>query len=395
MRRWDVVVVGAGPAGVAAACRAGESGARVLVLDDNPAAGGQIWRNERSQAWVERMTRAGVETRFSNVAADTLPEARSYVLATGARERFVPFPGWTLPGVFGLGGMQALVKSGLEVAGRRVVVAGTGPLLLAVASLLRKKGAAVSAVVEQAEFGQALGFAASLWRAPEKVAQGAELALSLLGVPFYTGSWVEAATGRGRLERAAVRRGSKVMELDCDALAAGYGLVPNTELAALLGCHVAQGAVVVDEWQETSVDGVFAAGEVTGIGGVEKSVVEGEIAGLAAVGLQGLAAKRFTRRARMRAFGARLEGAFAPRVELKTLARADTLVCRCEDVTRGTLEGRGSWREAKLQTRCGMGACQGRVCGGATRFLFGWGAESTRPPVFPVKVGSLIETRQS
>ncbi|WP_321474764.1 FAD/NAD(P)-binding oxidoreductase [uncultured Paludibaculum sp.] len=394
MRRWDVVVVGAGPAGIAAACRAAEWGSRVLVLDDNPAAGGQIWRSNGAEPWVERLAKSGVEVRFGSVVADTLPEARSYVLATGAREQFVPFPGWTLPGVFGLGGMQALVKSGLDVTGKRIVVAGTGPLLLAVASLLRKRGAVVSAVVEQADWRSVAGFGASLWNSPSKVAQGAEMMMTLWGVPLYTGSWVEVATGRGRVERVGMRRGRSVMEQDCDAVAVGYGLIPNTELAALVGCHVAQGSVVVDDWQETSVDGVFAAGEVTGIGGVEKSLVEGEIAGLAAAGLRGLAEKLFARRSRTQAFAARLERSFAPRPELRALAESDTFVCRCEDVTRGALEGMTSWREAKLQTRCGMGSCQGRVCGGATRFLFGWGAESTRPPVFPVKVGSLIEKRQ-
>ncbi|MGJ5819650.1 FAD-dependent oxidoreductase [Paludibaculum fermentans] len=395
MRRWDVVVVGAGPAGIAAACRAAESGARVLVLDDNPAAGGQIWRNDLAQPWLARFAECGAELRAGCVAADTLPEARSYVLATGARELFVPFPGWTLPGVFGLGGMQALVKSGLAVAGKRIVVAGSGPLLMAVASLLRKRGAAVAAVVEQAEWPRMAGFGARLLMEPGKLAQGAGLMMSLWGVPFYTGSWVESAEGRGRVERVAMRCGGRLVEQDCDAVAVGYGLTPNTELAALLGCPLTQGSVVVDEWQETSVDSVFAAGEVTGIGGVEKSLVEGEIAGLAAAGLQGLAQTLFAQRARTHSFADALARAFEPRPELRRLAQAETLVCRCEDVTRGALEGMKSWREAKLQTRCGMGACQGRVCGGATRFLFGWGADSMRPPVFPVKVESLIETRQS
>lgn len=395
MRRWEVVVVGAGPAGIAAACRAAESGARILVLDDNPAAGGQIWRNDAAQPWLERFAECGATLRSGCVATDTLPEARSYVLATGARELFVPFPGWTLPGVFGLGGMQALVKSGLEVAGKRVVVAGSGPLLLAVASLLRKRGAAVAAVVEQAGRWNMAGFGARLLREPGKLAQGAELMMSLWGVPFYAGSWVESVTGRGRVERVRMRCGGRVVEQECDAVAVGYGLTPNTELAALLGCHLAQGAVVVDEWQETSVDSVYAAGEVTGIGGVEKSLVEGEIAGLAAAGLQGLAQQLFAERARTHSFADGMARAFAPRAELRQLAHADTLLCRCEDVTRGALEGMKSWREAKLQTRCGMGPCQGRVCGGATRFLFGWGADSMRPPVFPVKVESLIETRQA
>ncbi|HET9713501.1 MAG TPA: FAD-dependent oxidoreductase, partial [Pyrinomonadaceae bacterium] len=161
----DVLVVGAGPAGMAAAYRAAQSRARVAVVDDNPAAGGQIWRGEQAkpasreaQAWFERIR--SVEIQFINGArvfqqprpgtllAETPEGVRelSYtnlVLATGARERFLPFPGWTLPNVMGAGGLQALVKTGLPIEGKRVVVAGSGPLLLAVAAYLRGRGAEV------------------------------------------------------------------------------------------------------------------------------------------------------------------------------------------------------------------------------------------------------------
>src|SRR5690242_15499249 len=168
----DVLVVGAGPAGLAAAYRAAQSGLRVTVIDDNPAPGGQIWRGEQAkpasreaQAWFEKLRSVEIELlngarvfqqpRVGTLLAET-PEGvselsyRNLVLATGARERFLPFPGWTLPNVMGAGGLQALVKTGLPIEGKRVVVAGSGPLLLAVGAYLRGQGAEVLVIAEQA-----------------------------------------------------------------------------------------------------------------------------------------------------------------------------------------------------------------------------------------------------
>jgi NADPH-dependent 2,4-dienoyl-CoA reductase/sulfur reductase-like enzyme len=161
----DVLVVGAGPAGLAAAWRAKQSGARVIVVDDNAGAGGQIWRGgpPEAEVWFERVrdievmtgARVFLQRRPGTLLAEVADGVcelsfRSVVLATGARERFLPFPGWTLPNVMGAGGLQALVKSGLPIERKRVVVAGSGPLLLAVAAYLREKGAEVLLVAEQA-----------------------------------------------------------------------------------------------------------------------------------------------------------------------------------------------------------------------------------------------------
>ena len=167
--------------------------------------------------------------------------------------------------------------------------------------------------------------------------------------------------------------------------------MPNLELPALLGCRMGETGVAVDEYQSSSVAGVYCAGEVTGIGGLELALVEGEIAGLAAAGRLETARRRFGARESGRRFAAALERAFALRGELKTLPQPDTLVCRCEDVPLGRIRGCRGWREAKLHTRCGMGPCQGRVCGPALEFLQGWKVESVRPPVFPARVGSLIK----
>ena len=149
-------------------------------------------------------------------------------------------------------------------------------------------------------------------------------------------------------------------------------LVPNTELAELLGCRIRDGLVQVDDLQQTSVPEVFCAGEPTGVGGLELALVEGQIAGLAAGGHPESAKSLFGARKKLRGFTCALDRAFAPRRELRNLSSPETIVCRCEDVTYSRLAQHRSWRDAKLQTRCGMGPCQGRVCGPATHFLFGW-----------------------
>jgi NADPH-dependent 2,4-dienoyl-CoA reductase/sulfur reductase-like enzyme len=166
--------------------------------------------------------------------------------------------------------------------------------------------------------------------------------------------------------------------------------VPNGELAELLGCKVENGSVRVDEFQQTTIANIYSAGETTGIGGLELSLVEGEIAGLAAAGKHEAARALFRARAKQRKFADLLNRTFTLRDELKHLPTPQTIVCRCEDVTFERLQTHASWRAAKLQTRCGMGPCQGRVCGGAVEFLFGWRAESVRPPALPVRIDSLI-----
>jgi D-hydroxyproline dehydrogenase subunit alpha len=313
------------------------------------------------------------------------------VLATGARERFIPFPGWTLPNVMGAGGLQALVKSGLPVEGKKVVVAGTGPLLLAVASYLREGGARVLLVAEQAPASRLFRFGLGLLKHPGRALQGARLRGRLAGVPYLNGCWVVSAEGDDKVSSVTLRQGPRVWRVACDYLACGFHLAPNAELALLLGCEVEAGRVRVDDLQETSLPGVYSAGESTGIGGLELSLVEGEIAGHAAAGRREEARRLFPLRERHRRFADALERAFELREELKALPSDETIVCRCEDVTLGRLRAFDAWREAKLLTRCGMGPCQGRVCGAALEFLLGWRAESVRPPVLPVRVGSLAE----
>ncbi len=315
---------------------------------------------------------------------------KKLIIAAGAREVFLPFPGWTLPGIAGVGGFQALAKSGLPVHGKSVVVAGSGPLLLAVASSLQKLGARVRLIAEQATMQSVMRFGFGLVRHPSKITQAIALQWSLIGIPYRYGCWVEAAEGDGRLERLILRQGDRRWTENCDYGAIAFGLYPNIELPSLLNCRILHDAVQVNEYGRTSVANIYCAGECTGIGGVDLSLVEGEIAGYAAAGKEDRARSRFGARKKARDFADRLNAAFALRSELKQLARNDTFVCRCEDVTYERLKNVSSFRAAKLHTRCGMGPCQGRVCGPATQFLFGWRAESIRPPIFPARVGSLV-----
>ncbi|GHO42609.1 NAD(P)/FAD-dependent oxidoreductase [Ktedonospora formicarum] len=407
---FDIVIVGAGPAGLAAASSAAHAHTSIALIDDNPSPGGQIWRGgptHAHQAWFKRAEASNI-TRYMQarvVAAyepgkliiETPDEAleigyHKLILATGARERFLPFPGWTLPGVMGAGGLQALVKGGLPIAGKRVVIAGSGPLLLAVASYLKSKGAHVCLLAEQAPLNQLARFALHLPGHIQYLWQAAALGGSLLGIPFKTSCWVTRALGEQRLEAIILSQDTRSLSLDCDYLACGFGLLPNTELASALGCEIQNEAVRVNEWQESSQQAIYCAGEVTGIGGLELSLLEGQIAGLAAIGQAQEARALFPARARTRRFAALQARHFALRPELRALAEPDTIVCRCEDVTYSALEAHTSWRGAKLHTRCGMGPCQGRVCGSATSLLFGWSRDSIRPPIVSARVSSLITT---
>jgi len=420
---YDIIIVGAGPAGLEAARAAAPGGASICIIDDNPLAGGQIWRGGPQQQkdsrartlWqslqaarnvtIMSATRvlyspapgellvqrdadaAGTQRGQAGFRAAEVLRYQRLILATGARELLLPFPGWTLPGVTGAGGLQALAKGGYPVAGRRVVVAGSGPLLLAVANTLKARGAHVAAIVEQAPRSALARFAFSLLATPSKLLQALQLARDLRGVPYRHGIWVRAAHGEGRVQRAELSDGSQI---ECDYLACGFGLLPNTELARSLGCTVVHGAVQVDEWQRTSNPAIYCAGEGSGVGGVDLALAEGRIAGGMAASLP--AAGALAARSRWRRFAIRLAETFAPRPELKQLADDDTIVCRCEDVTHGELKAHASWRSAKLHTRCGMGPCQGRICGAATAALYGWQPDAVRTPISPARAGSIIAT---
>ncbi|MDZ7866185.1 FAD-dependent oxidoreductase [Acidovorax sp.] len=415
----DLLIIGAGPAGMAAALAAAPSGAAITVVDDNPAAGGQIWRDgpgatlpplarQHREALARhanirllcgtRVVGLGERQRADHAPALLLEDAdrgwtqhsHRIVLCNGARELLLPFPGWTLPGVTGAGALQALVKAGLPVKGQRIVVAGTGPLLLAAAATATQAGARVVRVAEQAGWRALAGFAAQLPGWPAKAVQ----AFTLLHPQLRAGSHVLEAVGEGQVQSVRLRAGRGEETIACERLACGFGLVPNTHLGQLLGCALGGPlsgglGLQVDAQMRTSVAGVYAAGECTGFGGSERALAQGAIAGHAAAGNATAVHTLHTTLRRWEGFAQALQQSFALNESLKTLARPDTLVCRCEDVSHAELADRTGWVDAKLHTRCGMGACQGRICSAATQHLFGWTPAPPRHLLAPARIATL------
>jgi NADPH-dependent 2,4-dienoyl-CoA reductase/sulfur reductase-like enzyme len=443
-RVHDVVVIGAGPAGLAAAARAAALGADVGVVDAAAVAGGQYWRQPadgsladevahlhhglsryralaaqlsgieatggyypRHSVWtvgrdeagflVRAVTGAGTDERQVGI------RGRRLVLAPGAYDRQIPFPGWDLPGVMTAGGVQALLKGHAVTAGQRVVVAGTGPFLLPVAAGLAESGATVVGVHEAASPLGWARHAGAVLRNVGKVGEGAGYARALARhrVPVRTRSVVVEATGTDALERVTVARvtrsGSVVpgtrTTLEADVLAVGWGFTPQLELPMALGCATrtdTDGSLVcvVDDEQRSSVPDVFVAGEACGVGGADLAVAEGEIAGTAAAGARVTDRGLLRRRSSLRRFAAAMHAAHpVPAGWTERLPDA-TVLCRCEEVTVGRARaalalGAEDARSAKLLVRPGMGWCQGRVCGYATSCLM---AEWTGTPTAPASL---------
>ena len=293
--RCDVAVVGSGPAGIAAAVVSAESGSKVVLIDDNVRAGGQIWRggaeiegqSEEAVRWFARLSKSGVQllsgARVFHAQSGILDaetdrslvriEFRKLILATGAREMFLPFPGWTLPNVVGAGGLQALAKSGLPVTGKRVVVAGTGPLLLAVAAYLTSHGASVACVCEQAGLSALLRFGISMLAFPKKMVEAVGLRMMAHRAAYLAGTYVIAAIGEDHLEGVRVSEGGRVRGIRVDYLAL---IITSLRIGTgeMLGCGLQE---VSCRWRRSADDEtqIYCAGEPTGIGGVELAVLEG------------------------------------------------------------------------------------------------------------------------
>jgi len=350
------------------------------------------------------------------------------VLATGSFERVVPFPGWTLPQVITPGAAQDLTKFQGVLPGQRVVVAGAGPFLMVVADQLTRVGAQVVAVIEATSRTAVLRFGSRLVGYPGRMREAAQYWMRLRGrrVPLWYGHAVVEARPAGngleivvaRIDRDWRPIGRERRMLGADSLCVGYGFVPAIELARLSGCRcvfdAALGAYIPqhDELMETSVPGVFVAGEAAGIGGVLLAELEGEIAGTAAAwragqldrprALDATATPR-RHRARLGRFADALNRTYRVRHGLYDTVTDGTLVCRCEEVSRASVEGAvregdGDVSAVKARTRCGMGMCQGRMCEQNLRPLVAHlagrrpeevGNFSVRPPIKPLRLAAL------
>ncbi|HET8614173.1 MAG TPA: NAD(P)/FAD-dependent oxidoreductase [Actinomycetales bacterium] len=468
-RAYDVAVVGGGPAGMSAAVAAVDAGARVALIDGGSALGGQYWRHPpdralatevagqhhglrhyrrlaRSIAAQERSGRLDVLTRHDvwtlerngdhgfaarviDRAAATEQErvvrASALVLAPGAYDRQVPFPGWTLPGVMTAGGVQALLKGSATVAGQRVLVAGTGPFLLPVAAGLASAGATVVGVHEASSTAEWASHPGAVARNVTKLAEGAGYAARLARhrVPYRLRSTVLEAHGddqvqevtTARLDSAGRVRPGTEERVAVDVLAVGWGFTPQLELPLALGCATRTDTdgslvVVVDDEQRTTVGGIFVAGEACGVGGAALAAVEGRIAGAAAARALGhdapVAARDRRQRTALRGFARAMHRTYPVPEPWLDRVTDDVLVCRCEEVSAGRLRevveelGADDPRSAKLMARVGMGWCQGRVCGyPASCLVAHWtGTDvdpaqlASRPVATPVPLAALAGT---
>ncbi len=456
MATTDLAVVGAGPAGLAAAIAAARAGVHVTLVDEYARPGGQFLKDtshsarlapalateRKGYALLHELAGLSVELRtetlvwgieglrlalHSSRGLDWL-EARAVVVATGARELVIPFPGWTLPGVMTLGAAQVLAKGHGVLPGRRILLAGSGPLLLPVVNQLTQLGAEIVAVLEATRVSEWLPYATAVWGNWDRLREGWYYVNRLrhAGVPYRFGQTVIQAIGETNVEAAVVARldrqgrpiaGSRET-VKIDTVCLGFGFSPNVELTQLAGCahefDPARGgwAPRVNEQMETSVPGLFVAGEAAGVGGANAAMVDGRIAGLAVAQRLGYigqaelarksAAARPARR-RLRRFGAMLNTLFRPGPGLDAITTDDTIICRCEEVSAGQIraamkQGACELDALKTWTRVGQGLCQGRTCGpllarlvsqGAGRPVMNAGHFHVRPPLKPVTLGDL------
>jgi len=416
----DVLIVGAGPAGMSAALAACQAGLDVLVVDEQPAPGGQIWRgieantnNGRAAAFGAEYQR-GMETvrafRSADIAymASTTvwqiePSLRSYlkagdqmhrveprsvIIATGAQERPCPFPGWTLPGVMTVGAAQILLKTPGAIPDKPVWIAGSGPLTLLYAQQLIKSGGAVAGFLDTRpatplRHSVQPGLSALLY-------SGRDLFKGLCWYAHlrrHAGRYIKHVTdieavGHGTLERVRYRTANgRTGEIETSTLLVHEGVIPELHVARSLGCAIRHDrrqhafAPVLNRWGESTVPNVFVAGDAAGIGGAAVAIQRGILAGLGVAASLGqltpqaveTAAARPRKRC-SRAMGIRrfLDHMFTPRASI-FLPRGDTLVCRCEELRADDIRAQATSsfdvNHVKARTRAGMGPCQGRQCG--------------------------------
>ncbi|MGH8780057.1 FAD-dependent oxidoreductase [Paraburkholderia sp.] len=458
-----IVIVGAGPAGVRAAQTLVAAGLAPVVIDENARWGGQIYRQPPESGAFARPKSAlyGFEAHkadalHTTMAAllpkldyrpdtlawacepghlDTLHAGREarvpfthLIVASGATDRVLPVPGWTLPGVYTLGGAQVALKAQGCAIGRRVVLAGTGPLLYLVAYQYAKAGAQIAAVLDTSAWSQQIAATPRLARLPSTFAKGLYYVgwLKAHGVRIERGVTLDAVRGERFVTGIAWRRSehdTTVQTLECDAVGIGFGLRPETQLADLAGCRFRFDELnrcwlpELDAHGRSSVRGIYLAGDGAGIAGADAAEAAGRRVALALLDDLGIEAQPVAgqpgaatlerRLQRIAVFRAGIEAAFAPPTRCASRWPDDMTVCRCEEVDAGTLRQCIRAGEAteinrlKALTRVGMGRCQGRMCGEAAaalladetgRPLHAVGRLRSQPPVKPIPMSPMLYT---
>ena len=460
IEKIDLAVLGAGPAGIAAANVASQEGADVIIIDENSSAGGQIYRSppkefethksfkspEYKEGEKQRniLRNSNVKTLFKHrvwsISSDLVISTvgpnglnslhpKSLIIANGALERIIPFPGWTLPGVIGLAASTILLKSQYVLPGQSTVVAGCGPLLIAVAYGIVKSGGKVSAIIDLNGKLDWMKVFPRLLSRPDQLIKGMSWFANIkkAGVKHYGGYTITNTSKVGDALKISIApinnagriinsKNQKIIEGDC--LAIGHGLFPSTEITRLLKAKhqydpLKGGWVpVIDAHFRSSITGVYIAGDATGISGAFSAVQKGHIAGMAAVrDLNIMSSQKYERKIKYERnllkknenFGKAAVGLMSLKPELIKTITSETIVCRCEDVCRSEIDeaissGARDMNQLKAWTRCGMGPCQGRTCSEAIEAILASklgsrelaGQWTGRTPLRPIPIDQII-----
>ncbi len=457
-RTYDYIIIGAGPAGCAAAARASTYGLSVLVIDEQEIPGGQIYRtiectDEGRLAILGKDYQHGrsLIDAFHGSKADYLPRAivwqltpdidvyylcdgkagrisaQSILIATGAQERPVPIPGWTLPGVMGAGALDVLFKSSAMVPEGKVVLAGTGPLLYLVTCHLTECGVNIKAVLDTRAFGdylRAVRWLPHAMQVPEYLLKGLKMRAQILKrrIPYYHAVRDLQASGSDRIAAVSFKRNGQTHTIETDFLLLHDGVVPNTRMTHQLECEHVWDPIQrywkpkLDCWGNTSFTNISVAGDSCGIYGAKSAEIAGELAAIDTVFRLGVISSREKDKTalplqkqlkRERAVRPFLDALFQPHPEFYRPANDDTIVCRCEEITAGqirqaaALGGLGP-NQVKAQIRSGMGPCQGRMCGLTVSEIIAdvhqldlpkVGYFRIRPPLKPIPLHALVNMK--
>ena len=466
MEKTQLIVIGAGPGGIQAAITASELGLKVTLIDSQASAGGQYFKQipqefnihetsyhqeqasklfgQLKNSTVKFLDRTLVWGIFHNpksnlwhltLQGENCPsriETAFVIIATGAYDRSIPFPGWDLPGVITAGSAQIMIKNQGVLPGKRVIVSGTGPLQLAATSNLIEAGAKVLSVLEcnQNLFFRGIPHLPSIWGQWRRLKEGFQYAKNLIKTktPYRIGWSVIKADGNdkveevtfGKLDREGYPIPKSFQNIAVESIVVGYGLTPSTEFFRLLDVEMlyskAEGIFLPkrNDFFQTSAPGIYAVGDCAGIGGANLAMLEGKIAAID-VAIQSGKTNSITvettliqidkKLKREQSFARMLGEIFSLPEGLFSLARTDTIICRCEQISLAEVKeaisfGAQSVTDIKNITRSGMGNCQGRTCGSILTQLLARAARykpevchylNVRPPIHPVLVEIIEE----